>query len=100
MVERFARTWGLDVEFVPSADLDALAEAMRPGKTALVWLETPSNPLWDVTHIQPPPTSRAKPEPASAVDSTSASPVITKPLAFGADYVNMPAANTSTATAM
>ena len=48
----FARTWGLDVEFVPSADLDALAKAMRPGKTALVWLETPSNPLWDVTDIQ------------------------------------------------
>ena len=35
-----------------SADLDALAKAMRPGKTALVWLETPSNPLWDVTDIQ------------------------------------------------
>ena len=83
----FARTWGLEVEFVQSADLDALAKAMRPGKTALVWLETPSNPLWDVTDIQAASDIAHKAGARLAVDSTSASPVITKPLAFGADYV-------------
>ena len=83
----FARTWGLDVEFVQSADLDALAKAMRPGKTALVWLETPSNPLWDVTDIQAASDIAHKAGARLAVDSTSASPVITRPLAFGADYV-------------
>jgi cystathionine gamma-synthase len=83
----FARTWGLDVEFVPSADLGALAKAMRPGKTALVWLETPSNPLWDVTDIQAASEIAHKAGARLAVDSTSASPVITRPLAFGADYV-------------
>jgi cystathionine gamma-synthase len=83
----FARTWGLDVEFVPSADLNALAKAMRPGKTTLVWLETPSNPLWDVTDIQAASDIAHKAGARLAVDSTSASPVITKPLAFGADYV-------------
>lgn len=83
----FARTWGLDVEFVQSADLDALAKAMRPDKTALVWLETPSNPLWDVTDIQAASDIAHKAGARLAVDSTSASPVITRPLAFGADYV-------------
>jgi cystathionine gamma-synthase len=83
----FARTWGLDVEFVPSADLNALAQAMRPGKTALVWLETPSNPLWDVTDIRAASDIAHNAGARLAVDSTSASPVITKPLAFGADYV-------------
>jgi cystathionine gamma-synthase len=83
----FARTWGLDVEFVQSADLDALAKAMRPGKTALVWLETPSNPLWDVTDIQAASDIAHGAGARLAVDSTSASPVITRPLALGADYV-------------
>lgn len=70
----FARTWGLDVEFVQSADLDALAKAVRPGKTALVWLETPSNPLWDVTDIQAASDIAHKAGARLAVDSTSASP--------------------------
>jgi cystathionine gamma-synthase len=67
--------------------LDALAKAMRPSKTALVWLETPSNPLWDVTDIQAASDIAHRAGARLAVDSTSASPVITKPLAFGADYV-------------
>ena len=33
----FALTWGLDVEFVDTNDLDALAAAMRPGRTQLLW---------------------------------------------------------------
>jgi cystathionine gamma-synthase len=83
----FAKPWGLDVEFVPSANLDALAKAMRPGKTALVWLESPSNPMWDVTDIQVASDIAHAAGARLAVDSTSASPVITRPLAFGADYV-------------
>lgn len=57
----FARPWGLDVEFVPSADMEALRRAVRPGKTALVWIRSPSNPMWDVTDIRPPRTSPMPP---------------------------------------
>src|SRR5688572_24363725 len=46
-----AARWGLEVELVDTTDLDALAAAVRPGRTKLVWLETPANPLWGITDI-------------------------------------------------
>tara|TARA_A100001037_G_scaffold70296_1_gene62883 strand:+ start:3528 stop:4016 length:489 start_codon:yes stop_codon:yes gene_type:complete len=42
----FAVSWGLEVEFIDTFDMDALRTAMRPGSTQLVWLETPANPTW------------------------------------------------------
>ncbi|WP_281968419.1 trans-sulfuration enzyme family protein [Roseovarius nanhaiticus] len=41
----------LTVDFHPVGDLDAMRSLMRPGVTALVWVETPSNPDWTVTDI-------------------------------------------------
>ena len=70
-----ATRWGLVVDFVETDDLAALAAAMKPGRTKLVWLETPSNPLWTITDI----AAAAKIAHAAgarlAVDSTCASPV-------------------------
>lgn len=83
----FAMSWGLDVEFVDTGSADALAAAMRPGETQLVWLETPANPTWDITDIAAAAeiahTARAR----LAVDSTVATPVLTRPLELGADLV-------------
>ncbi|HEY1961324.1 MAG TPA: PLP-dependent transferase, partial [Rhizomicrobium sp.] len=45
----FARRWGLAVDFVDMTSPDALRLAMQPGRTKLVWTETPANPLWDIT---------------------------------------------------
>ncbi len=33
----FALTWGLDVEFTDTTDLGAVAAAIRPGRTRLLW---------------------------------------------------------------
>ncbi|MCC6174408.1 MAG: PLP-dependent transferase [Chloroflexi bacterium] len=38
----FAVTWGLEVEFVDTTDPDLVAAAIRPGRTRLLWLETPA----------------------------------------------------------
>src|SRR5581483_6592141 len=43
---QFAGDWGLACDLVDMTDLDALRRAVRPGRTRLVWVETPSNPLW------------------------------------------------------
>ena len=43
---------GLSVDFVDAEDSRALAAALKPGATRLVWLETPSNPLWGVSDIE------------------------------------------------
>src|SRR2546429_2607276 len=37
----FGVAWGLDVEFIDTIDLTALRAAIRPGRTRLMWLETP-----------------------------------------------------------
>ena len=47
----FALTWGLDVEFTDTADLATVAAAIRPGRTRLLWVETPANPMWEITDL-------------------------------------------------
>ena len=79
--------WGLDVEFVPNGDLPALEAAMRPGTTKLVWVETPSNPMWDVADIAASAEIAHSAGARLGVDSTAATPVLTRPVALGADVV-------------
>ena len=79
--------WGLSVEVVDTSDLGALRAAVRPGKTKLVWLETPANPLWTITDIAAAAAIAHAAGARLAVDSTCATPLLTRPLALGADIV-------------
>jgi cystathionine gamma-synthase len=83
----FATQWGLQVELIDMDAPAAVMAALRPGKTRLVWVESPANPLWTVTDIAA--TARAAHAAGAllAVDSTVATPVLTQPLALGADVV-------------
>lgn len=83
----YARDWGLDVEVSDTADLDALRNVLRPGKTRLVWLETPGNPLWNITDIAAASAIAHAAGARVAVDSTVATPVLAQPLSLGADIV-------------
>ena len=82
-----AVAWGLRVDIVDTADLDAVRAAIRPGETKLVWLETPSNPLWSITDIRAVSDIAHAAGARVAVDSTSATPILTRPLELGADIV-------------
>ncbi len=79
--------WGLSVDFVETDDLDALRAAVIPGRTKLVWAETPSNPLWTITDIAAVAEVAHAAGARLAVDSTTASPIHTRPLTLGADIV-------------
>lgn len=83
----FAQPAGLQVDFVTAGDLDALHNAVRPGVTRLIWLETPANPLWTVTDIHAAAAIAHRAGALLCVDSTVASPVLTRPLSEGADLV-------------
>jgi cystathionine gamma-synthase len=83
----FALAWGLDVEFVDSTDLEAVASALRPGRTRLVWVETPANPMWEVTDLAAVCELAHAAGARVAVDNTVATPVHTRPMEFGADLV-------------
>ncbi|HEY2444895.1 MAG TPA: aminotransferase class I/II-fold pyridoxal phosphate-dependent enzyme [Rhizomicrobium sp.] len=77
----------LAVDFVEMSDIDAVSRAIVPGRTKLVWVETPANPLWDVTDIKAVSELVRRAGARIAVDSTVATPVFTRPLDLGADLV-------------
>ena len=83
----FALTWGLDVEFVDTTDLDAMGSAIRPGRTRLAWVETPANPMWEITDLAAVCELAHAAGVRVAVDNTVATPVHTRPLELGADLV-------------
>jgi cystathionine gamma-synthase len=78
---------GLSVSSVANDDPAALQAALRPGETALVWIETPANPLWTVTDIRVTAEMAHDAGALLAVDSTVATPILTRPLELGADLV-------------
>jgi cystathionine gamma-synthase len=80
------RHWGLTVSFVDMTDLEATKAAVTP-KTKLIWAETPANPLWSVTDIAAVAAIAHKAGARLAVDSTCATPILSQPLALGADIV-------------
>ncbi len=83
----FALSWGLDVEFTDTTDLAAVQAAIRPGRTRLVWVETPANPMWDITDLAAVCQLAHAAGARVAVDNTVATPVLTRPFEFGADLV-------------
>jgi cystathionine gamma-synthase len=83
----FATHWGLQVELVDMADVDAVRAALRPGATKLVWIETPANPLWTITDIAALAGLAHAAGARLAVDSTVATPLLTRPIEHGADLV-------------
>ncbi|MBI3513519.1 MAG: aminotransferase class V-fold PLP-dependent enzyme, partial [Proteobacteria bacterium] len=83
----FATEWGLQVQFIDGGDLDALRAAVVPGRTRLVWLETPANPTWVISDLAAAAEIAHRAGAILAVDSTVATPVLTRPLELGADLV-------------
>ena len=83
----FAAPWGLAIEFYENASLDDLATKTRARKPRLIWIETPANPTWDVTDIAAASAIAREVGATLAVDSTAATPMLTRPLELGADLV-------------
>ncbi len=83
----FGIAWGLDVEFIDTTDLGAVEAAIRLGRTRLLWVETPANPMWDITDLAAVTAIAHAADARVAVDSTVATPVLTRPIELGADLV-------------
>ncbi|MFG1776100.1 cystathionine gamma-synthase [Micromonospora sp. NPDC049048] len=84
---RVAERWGLDFTPAKVSDPDAIRAAVEPGRTRIVWVETPTNPLLGIADIA---TLAGVAHDAGAllvVDNTFASPYLQQPIAHGADVV-------------
>jgi cystathionine gamma-synthase len=82
-----APSLGIEASFVDAGDPAAIHADVRPGKTKLLWIETPANPLWTVTDIAETAGIAHRAGALLGVDSTVATPVLTQPIALGADVV-------------
>jgi cystathionine gamma-synthase len=83
----FAAPWGLAIEFYENSSIDDLAEKARSRRPRLIWIETPANPTWEVTDIAAASEIAREVGAIVAVDSTSATPMLTRPIEFGAQIV-------------
>ena len=84
--DQFGR-WGLEASFVDMTNLDAIEQAVRPGVTRVVWVETPSNPLVRVADIKGAAEIAHGAGAMCVCDNTWSTPMITRPLDLGADLV-------------
>lgn len=78
---------GIETSFAPLHEAGALEKALLPGRTKLVWVETPANPLWCITDIAEAAKLAHGCGARLIVDSTVATPLLTQPLKLGADLV-------------
>lgn len=77
----------LDVSFFDPRTPEALAGLMREGETQLVWIETPVNPVYEVVDIAAAAEVAHGAGALLGVDSTAATPLLTRPIEHGADLV-------------
>lgn len=87
LVNRIHRANGIDSEVVDLNDTDALEAAIRPGKTKLIWIETPSNPMMTIFDINKIASVAKKHGVLTVVDNTFATPYLQRPLEHAADIV-------------
>ncbi len=86
-LRKYASPWGIDYGFYPNNDSDGLLKVIKPGKTKLIWIETPANPEMQMTDISL-VTKIAKQVGATVVcDNTVATPILTNPLKMDVDIV-------------
>lgn len=82
----FLKRAGITVDLVPLQDLEVLARALETPAT-LVWAETPSNPLMNITDIEGVSTLAHSAGAKVMVDGTFATPYLQSPIELGADVV-------------
>ena len=83
----WAANWGVDLQLVDTTSTAAVRAALRPGKTKLLWIETPANPTLAITDIAAMADLAHGVNAVLAVDSTFATPLFQNPLRLGADLV-------------
>ena len=82
-----AGQYDIEASFVNTADAAAIRASLRPNMTRLIWLETPANPLWGIADIGEVAILARSAGALLGVDSTVATPVLTRPIELGADVV-------------
>lgn len=86
LLHKIANRAGIIVTLVDTTDLAKVEEAFTPA-TKLVWIESPGNPRMSITDIDACAKLAHRHGALLGIDSTFATPVLTRPLELGADIV-------------
>ncbi|WP_304453479.1 cystathionine gamma-synthase [Nocardiopsis sp. YSL2] len=86
LISKVVERWGVAWDAVDQSDPEAVRAAVRP-ETRVVWTETPTNPLLNITDIEAVASIAHDAGALHVVDNTFASPYLQQPLALGADVV-------------
>ena len=86
LFEKVFRKWGLEITYADSKNPASFKKAMRRN-TRLIWAETPTNPLLNITDIAALAEIAKKGKALLAVDNTFATPYFQRPIELGADIV-------------
>ncbi|MFK7951438.1 MAG: PLP-dependent aspartate aminotransferase family protein [Ekhidna sp.] len=80
------KSWNLEFTLVNMADVREVKNSIRTN-TTLIWIETPSNPQLKLTDISKIASIAKENNALLAVDNTWPTPVLTRPIEYGADIV-------------
>lgn len=86
MMDKYITKFGVQVSYVPLADLDAWQGAIQPN-TKMMFCETPSNPLSEIADLEALSGIAKQADAVFVVDNCFCTPVLQKPLLWGADIV-------------
>jgi cystathionine gamma-synthase len=84
LMQQIMGPWGLKMTQVDMRDPAAVERALTPA-TRIIWIETPSNPLINITDIRAITAIARKAGVLTVCDNTWATPVLSLPLAMGVD---------------
>ena len=87
LFDKVLTRWGLANGTAPVSDVDAVRAAIEPGRTRVVWVETPTNPLLNIGDIEALAAVAHEAGALLVVDNTFASSYLQQPLTLGADVV-------------
>jgi cysteine-S-conjugate beta-lyase len=86
LLDRIASQQSVSVRYVDTRDGDVVRKAVT-GRTRLILVETPSNPLFRISDIRQLSLIAREAGAYLAVDNSMLSPILQRPLNFGADVV-------------
>ena len=86
LFDKILTRYELSFSYVDTSVPENIVGAIRPN-TKMIWVETPTNPLLNITDLEAVSKIAKEKKLILAVDSTFATPYLLRPLEFGADLV-------------
>lgn len=86
MLNLLKKNAGIEVSFIPLTDVDRVRTEIR-SNTRAIWIESPSNPLFNIVDLEAIATLARENDVISIVDNTLLTPYFQQPFQFGIDLV-------------